>query len=619
MNTEKLIEDLKDTFTIGYQEFEPSRAEAELTWDFYHNRQYTAEQLNILKQRGQPAETFNVVKLFTRMLVGYYSTVVNNIQAVPIGPEDVETASLFNDVIAHVLRDNHFFTEGEKVKLDGILSGLMCTYVDVVDTGARDKFGRPINKVVLEAVPSYEIVLDPSSTRDDYEDARYIHRFRWVIEEKLQEFLPARKLKQLTEHYNFTWEADADFEKAFSSTFTGRFRVHNNYLLVHSVIRRGKKVYSVIWHDDIIIEVTDITNKAVPFPYRVMKVHTSHRPEYYGVFHDVLESQKAINQALIKLQLLVNSQKIFVQSGAVENLAAFTNAVNRVTGVIPVQDLTGIKVENLSQEALEQYQVIDRALDRIQRVLGINDSFLGMAYASDSGRKVKLQQNAAVVALRYLTGRIESYYRFLGQDVANLIKQYYTANQVLRIAEQPNSERWVEINKPMEMWSGELDANGEPVMEYVFEEVLTPEGQPQITKTGQLVIAPIPDPATELKYSNIDIDIVTNAYNDEDEKNQLMLETVLAGPTGQLLAQVNPGGFFQAASYSMQSMKTKNSPEIARIFEQTAQMLKQSPEQEQMAVNAAGEATKPSGGEGAQSPMSSELKLPTNTNEGLAK
>ena len=66
------IEELKDTFKIGYEIYEDSRKEAMEVWDLFHNRHYTQEQLSVLANRGQPKETFNVFKMFGRMLIGYY-------------------------------------------------------------------------------------------------------------------------------------------------------------------------------------------------------------------------------------------------------------------------------------------------------------------------------------------------------------------------------------------------------------------------------------------------------------------------------------------------------------------------------------------------------------------
>jgi hypothetical protein len=613
------IEYLKDTFKIGYEAYEDSKEEALDVWDFYHNRQWTADQESIMENRGQPKETFNVIKLFARTLIGYYSTTINKIQALPVGMEDAVTSALINDVIDHVLRDNNFEAEGEKIKLCGLIAGLMCVYIDIQPTGEFDEFGREINRVILEYVPEHELMIDPMSKRDDYQDARWIHRFKWLSEEDVINLFGKKTMDKMIEYFNYTEADGADFEKHHMDTYTGRYRLYNNYLVVHSIVVDDKgKSWSIMWHDEMIIQKDEITHKDMKFPYRVVKTHTSDETEYYGIFREVYESQKAINQALVKFQLLVNSQKAFVQRGAVENLADFTHAFNRVTGVVPVRELKGIQIENLSNDALQQYAVIDKALDRIQRILGINDSFLGMAFASDSGRKVKLQQNASIIALRYFTGRLELFYKFLGWDIMNLIKQYYTATQVIRLADDYSGYRWVMLNQPEQFWTGQYDPQtGEPIMRYAYEEVLDPATQePMEDEDGNMIMAPIPREETEIAFTNADIEVITTAYNDEDEKNQLLMETVLAGPQGQFLMQANPAAYSQVVGLSMQSMKTKHSPEIAKIYMQTAQMLGANMEAQQQAMAQAQQQ-----GTGTQelgpNQVSQELKLPQNTNEGF--
>ena len=606
------IEHLKDTFKIGYEAYEISKNEAKEIWELYHNKQYTDDQLNVLANRGQPAETFNVIKLFSNLLIGYYSTINNKIKSLPVGYEDIQTSSVINDTLDYIQRDNNFVEESEKIKLCGLISGMLCSYVEVTPTDKKDQFGRVINKCVLEYVPESEIILDPMARRTDYTDARFIHRFKWMSEEALTNMFGASAADKITEYYNFTLTEAGDYENFQQQQFTGVYKMHKNYLVVHSiVVDDNGDSWSTYWHDDVKLKQDKITHKDVKFPYRITLVNvTDSGSEYYGIFREVAESQKAINQALIKLQLLVNTQRVFVQQNAVDDIDEFTDSFNRVTNVIQVKALKGLQVENLSREAQDQYVVIDKSLDRIQRILGINDSFLGMAYASDSRRKVKLQQNATVIALRYFTSKIETFYRLLGWDMVNLIKQYYTATQVIRVSDELSGQRWATLNQPETIWSGQLDEQGQPIMEYQFEEVLDPaSGDPVIDESGNRVFAPIPTKDTEVSASSVDLEIQATAYNDEDEKNQLMLETVLAGSTGQLLAKVNPAGYFRAAGLSMLSVKTKNSPEIAEIFLSTSQMLDQNQQAQQEASLMA------QGGSQAKSqPKSQELKLPQNTN-----
>ena len=608
------LDDLKDSFKVGYEAFEASRKEANDIWDLYHNRHYTQEQLAVLERRGQPAETFNVVKLFARMLVGYYSTIVNTVVAGPVNPRDVDNAAILNDVLEHTFIDNRFDILGDQIKLGGLVSGVLACEVTVEDTGARDVFGRPVNRVNYDYVNDAEFVFDPASTQDDYSDARFLHRFKWLSEDAIIKAYGKNALKRLDAYYNFLNIDEADFEFTNNFEYTGYYRVFNNYLIVHTVMEdEDGERWSCHWSEGVMLKKTKITSQETRWPYRIQFLHSSNVKEYYGVFREVAESQRAINQALIKLQLMVNSEKAFVEDGAVDNIDDFTVNFNRVNAVIPVKSLNGIKIEQMSREILDQYTVIDKALDRIQRVLGVNDSFLGMAYASDSGRKVKLQQSATIMSLRYITARIESFYQSLGEDTAKLIRQYYTANQVIMIVDEVVGQRWIELNKPMMEFTGQLDGNGQPEMRPILlPEVNPADGEIMEDEAGNIILAPVNELETELRDMHFTIRIDASAYNDEDEKAQLMLETVMSGQVGQMMSQVNPAGFFQMSALAMKSMKTKYSPDIVAVLNQTAAMLGGDPEANAQAAQNA------QGGQQQGQPQSKALKLPQNTNEGVA-
>jgi len=614
------IKDCRDTFKIGYEAYEASRNEASFAWDMYHNRHYTQEQLAVLQQRGQPAETFNVIKMFARMLVGYYGTVVNTVVVRPRNPRDITTTTVLNDTVNYILEQNRFDIEGDQIKLGGMISGILCAYTEVRDTSERDQFGRPINKITTHHVPDYEIVLDPMSVLDDYSDASYLHRFKWMTEDDVKKTFGKDAVKNMAAYQNFVNAKEADFDhrsntnatnNGSSSGFSGYYRVHDNYLVVHTVLEdEDGKRWSIYWHDNTILQQDEITYKKAKWPYRVQKLHSSNKTEYYGVFREVLESQKAINQALLQIQLMANTTKVFVQEGAVDNIEDFKVLINRVNSVIPVNDLAGVRVDQMSKEVLDQYTLIDKALDRIQRVLGINDSFLGMAYASDSGRKVKLQQSATIMSLRYFTARIESFYQSLALDISNLAKQYYRATQFLRITDEMTGIRWVELNKPMEMFTGKMDEQGQPIFKPILMEVIDPaSGEMMEDEEGNILLAPIAEEGTDFEFSDFDIKIESSSFNDEDEKGQLMLESVMSGQIGQMLANVNPAGFFKVSSLAMKTMGTKYSPQISAILDQTAQQLGGDPQAEQAASEMA------QGQQPSQQPQSRALKLPQNTNE----
>ena len=585
------IEVIQDTFKYSYEQFQDSRREAMKAFDYYHNRQFDLGQLMTLQNRGQPAETFNVVKRYTRMLVGFLSTVVNTVQVKPRQPNDIATAALLSDLVDYTFNQNNFINEATKLKMDCILAGLMCVHFNVRNTGKKDRFGRPIREVEINHVPVHEIVLDPMSKREDYADARFIHRFKWISEEEFVDTFGAKWLKDLEAYDNFLEEDDTDFTYSYNGEFQGKYKRYDNYLVVHTVMKDRGKTWSVYWSGDQILSKKEVKYNKIKFPYRVLKLNPSNITEYYGLFREVFETQDAINQAIIKIQLAVNSQKAFIQEGAVENIEEFKDCFNRVNAICEVKNVNGIKIENTTREVQDLYTVVDRALDRIQALLCINDSFLGLAPASDSGIKVQKQQHATVVALEHLTAVIKNFYRLLGWDVLCLIQQYYTATQALAIADSFTGERWLWLNKPEERYDVD-PATGQPLYAdpytgdpvwRLYEEVVDPEtGEPMVDEEGSIIIAPIPTRESEINFTEADVNVESVAYNNENETTTQLIDAFLNGTLGQMLSQIDPASYLRVGSLALRQLKTKVSPEIANILEQAAQKLEMQQSQQMM-------------------------------------
>ena len=165
--------------------------------DLYHNRQYTETQVATIAKRKQPTETFNVVKAFTRLLQGYFSTQINTVQVKPRKPDSVEVAGVLNDLVNDVIAKNQFATIYDNLKKDLMLTGMMVVYIDVVETGEKDSFVRPRYFIEIDRVPPREVRLDPMSRRADYGDAGVIHRFKWLSADSIKDKFGASWLNKL--------------------------------------------------------------------------------------------------------------------------------------------------------------------------------------------------------------------------------------------------------------------------------------------------------------------------------------------------------------------------------------------------------------------------------------
>jgi len=563
------IINLQDSYAISRDVYKSSDEEAQVAIDMYHNRQFTQAEIDVLESRGQPVETFNIIKMFSNAIEGYMESTVHDIQVSPRYMSNPTAALLLNDVVKYITDTNEFDNEGSKSVLDGILTGKMCVFYDVVDTKNTDAFGRKVKELKIEYVPSNRVRTDPMSERDDMSDARFWHMWKWVDAEEFKRKWGSRKEARAESYSTYgTEDVAAEFENKYGMRLTGKFNRWDNYLVVHTIMRDGDKTWSVLWHNDIILEKKLIPYKEVQSPIRAIFMSRSDKAEHYGIFREVIESQKAINQAIIQIQLLINTKKAFVESGAVEDVEEFRQAFMRVNEIVEMTDIQGFKIEDLSREVQQQYLIVDRALDRVQKVLGINDSFLGNAFASDSGRKVNLQQAASSSQMTPIVKRIKLFYKLVGQDIVNFVQQYYTSAQILRVSDKVNGDNFLALNQPMMM--PQPDGSEQPV----FDEEIDPDtGEPMEDEAGNILMTPLNDPDTDIQFMEVDIKVEAVAHNNAKEQNQLMFETFLNGPTGQAVLQTNPAGYFKIAGMNVSEMGTKNAPQIAKILLETGQMV----------------------------------------------
>lgn len=481
------IQSLQDSFESWYATNEKSRKETTVALNMYNNRQWAPEQLSELIGRGQPPETFNIIKLVVRALVGYYASVVNKAVVEPRSYDNVTKATLLNDALKVVYERSNFDVVDDDIKMYGMLTGLFVSYTTIKASGKQDMFGQNEYQIFVEDVNPEEIVIDPLSSKRDYSDARGVHRFRWVSEDELRAEFGKNKttIDKLDAYRNHINIDEAEYTYKYENEFVGKYKVSNMYLVVHSIIGND----SVFWCGDIELSRTKLNLNDVKSPYTVTRVSKSNKEEYYGIFREVIESQKAINQALIQIQLLVNSNKVLVEEGSVKDLDEFADSIARVNSVVQVEDLKGVLIQNMSQDVIQQYAIIDNGFARVKQVLGINDAMLGQAMASESGRKVKLQKNSGLMTLRYLTAPLEVFHRSLAVQLTKLIVQFYTANQILRVTDDVTGSRYIEINKPLLIPQlppelQQLVAQGLPI-EYAFQAMMTGHISPEIQMAMQ--------------------------------------------------------------------------------------------------------------------------------------
>ena len=572
------LQDLARRDTGYYQRSYNELAEAR---EFYLGNHYTAAQHAEAAESGLLLQKHNMYREVTTRLVGYMSTIVNTVRITGQNPEDSTAASVLHDTVNFVFRQNHFDEKiGPEVLTEAILSGVYALYAAPVDTGSKDQFGRPLYEIEMEYVPVHELILDPDSRKTDYSDATRITRRQLLTKKRLEDLFPD-KVAEINGISATTYSSVYNDLREYRENY-GYAHHMEEYELIelhHTIIRDGEKTWSFYWAGNVILEETEITYKKTRFPYVIHKIEQSPYVEFFGLLRDFKENQQALNRRLILKQRALDQQKVLVTPQATKDVHKLAKQVSSPGPVIEVQNLKDIEFIPNSADISHHSEAFVETIGQMRDSMGLNASFYGQAYASDSGRKVEIQQRSANVALRKFEKATQEFYRGVGRHIASLIQQYWKATQIISLIDERAGQKFFKLNEPEVRRTVSIDENtGEEVEEfsYIAMEARHPEtGDPLKDEKGEQIWVPKPLSGTEIHFFDTDIVVDSTTYDDKHEMNEQMINGILNGVAGQLLLQIDPAEYFHLVRLSLEGYKTEQSQEIKEVLKRVTDKLAQ--------------------------------------------
>lgn len=572
----------KELLELSNSNYDSSIRELEYVNSFYENDQWEDKNIKNFLETNMPPETYNLVRYYTDVLIGYFSLTLNDIQVVPSKPQYNIQASLLQDIVAYTMNTNNMKIKLSKIKRDSILHGVSCCYITPEWTKEYDSYGRKVYKIVIDYVPLNEIFLDPYSVEMDYSDATFIHRVRYVSKMELKKLFPKKK-KEIDQAMISSYTARDIYKPEDIYTYIDS--MYKQLELTHTVyVDEKDRRWSVYWTGDTVLEKKEITGLSTKFPYLISKTTKCQTVGFYGSFHDILDTQKMINKMLAKMSLKAMGNKLYVESGAVDDIDKLQIQENSAAPIVELKDrgLSKILRDNGVVDIQSFLGLIENAKKRMQDLVHVNDSILGQTYASESGRKVALQQNAAAAALEPLKQKIEQMYVTIGRAICKYAQQYYTTEQVLPLTDDIVGTRFVEINKPEKRWTGEIDANGMAVFEPVFIEYYDPATNEQVfDEEGYPIYIPLTTEETDIQYTDYQVTMSGVSYNNESENIQRYGEVILNGEMGRLLAQSDPAGFTRIMALYTRNIPSRLSEPVYELLLKSSKMIEEQYAQQQ--------------------------------------
>jgi hypothetical protein len=495
----KLHRQLLEWYYVERERQAMNRQEMATDVDFYDNLQWNSDDAMAVRERGQMPLVYNEIAPMVDWLVGTERRARVDWRVLPRTEDDVDMADTKTKVLKYVSDINRVVFNRSRAFADAIKAG-----VGWMDDGARDD---PTEDILYSKHEDWRCVLwDSMAKEPDLSDGRYIFRWRWVDVDIAIAMFPDRAnvIRRAAED-NPAWFSDEDEDEWQSATgpleteVNGRLYASGAGLVVDArrprvklieaqyrmpasvkVVRDGPFRGAIVDERDPIVmgavragQVTSIVDRVMlrmhgavfvesamlgygPSIYRHNRFSLTpvwcyrrgrdHMP--YGVVRRVRDIQQDLNKRASKALFMLNTNQVVMDEGAVEDIEATRDEVDRPDGMIVKKPGKAFDIRRDTDAATGQINMMTMAAQTIQKAAGVADENLGRQTNAVSGEAIKARQLQGSVVTTEPLDNLRFATQLQGEKQVSLCEQFYTEQKVIRLTGTKGALEWVRINEP---------------------------------------------------------------------------------------------------------------------------------------------------------------------------
>lgn len=488
-------------FTAEWERQRDNRLEMAIDEGFYDHEQWTELERDLTEELGHVPVTINVVATTINWLAGTERRARTDHKILARRKEGASAAERKTHLMKYIGDVNRAEFEWSQAFLEAMKAG-----VSYMECGVQeDDEGEPI----YEGKESWRNCLhDSASTRPDLKDARYFFRMKWMDEDMAcsmfadDEDIPrldkqaARKAIMLAsettvdvstdmmddpseDHENFL-QGYGSYSTRIEVTERRRVRMVEGWFRLPVKERRmaGGDFRGEIYDPDSIGHNEDldsgraklverIMNRmfvviftsagvvwASPSPYRhndfpftpvwAYRRARDHQP--YGVIRGMRDLQRDVNKRHAHALFMLVHQKIVMDRGAVDDIDALEDEVNRPTAIIEKRPGYSFEINIDKPEIQHHIDMMMRSIAMLQQVGGITEENLGREHTGKSGKAILALQDQGALATAALFDNLRLSRQIHGEKKLSLCEQFMTEKKSFRITNKRGVPDYYEIN-----------------------------------------------------------------------------------------------------------------------------------------------------------------------------
>ncbi|AOJ09652.1 portal protein [Burkholderia mayonis] len=475
---------------------EENRVEMAVDEDYYDNIQWTQEEIETLKERGQAPTVYNVIAQSVNWIIGSEKRGRSDFKVLPRRKNDGRAAERKTALLKYLSDVNHTPFERSMAFEEAAKAGIGWLESQVQD----ENDGEPI---YAGAESWRNILWDSTYRRLDMDDCRYLFRTKWVDLDVAVALFPNRKAQlEAAAIDNFeTWGADdidgddamdsIEYERSMNSVVAGavaysrkRVRLIEGWFrmpvrverlrgrmsdfrgevydpnderhLVEVESGRATLAVSPMMRMHCAIMTTRDLLWAGPSPYRhnrypftpIWGFRRARDGMPYGVIRFMRGMQDDVNKRLSKAQYILSTNKVIYEQGAIDDIDRFRTEAARPDAMLEVKNgkLGAIKLDVDRDLAPAHLDLASRAMLMIQQVGGVTDELLGRSTNAVSGVAIQARQEQGSVATNKLFDNLRLAFQQHGEKELSLIEQYMTEEKQFRITNSRGRPEYVSVN-----------------------------------------------------------------------------------------------------------------------------------------------------------------------------
>ena len=422
---------------------EVGRELAEKCRDYYDHKQWTAEEVAILRARRQAPIQVNRIRPKIEGLTGLYSMRQTDPKAYSRTQAHEEASHVTTDGLRFVGENNQWDTKRVEVCEEVFVEGCGAGVVDV-----RQKRNGEF-EIMMRRIPWDRFIYDPHSREKDYSDAAYLGEIIWMY----------------TEDARAEYGLEADFVGAgdeTDDTLEDRPRYSKEwYDPDRHRLRIAKIFYRVrgVWHvcmfsgNEWIIEP-----QVSPFlddegePACIIEgvsANIDRDNQRYSECRTWLDLQDEINHRRSKFLHAGNQKQTWGRTGSIADMEKFQREKQKPDGHFEFngdeygKDFGFVQNMEMSQAQFEMYRDGMAQMDAVS----FNAQLAGERQEGNlSGRAIEKLQAAGTLELNRQFQLLMGWENRMYRQVWARIKQFWTEERWVRVTDDQDALRWVGFN-----------------------------------------------------------------------------------------------------------------------------------------------------------------------------